>query len=359
MLLRHLWLSGFRNYADASLELAPTLTAILGDNGQGKTNLLEAVGYLASLSSFRGAPGDALVRAGDDRAVIRAEGERDGRELLIEAELVANGRNRIQVNRQKLARSKDLLGAIRVSVFAPDDLQMVKGGPGTRRTYLDDALVALHPRNHSLRTELDRVLRQRNALLRQSGGRLDEAAEVTLEVWDAKLVEVGEALAAARTDLVTSLAEPLRERYQRLAGRDTPIEATYTSAWHDRGLADALADARRDELRRGVTLVGPHRDDLSLFIGGLPARSHASQGEQRSMALALRLAAHYVVTEAVGSAPVLLLDDVFSELDPARAAALVETLPEGQSVLTSATGLPTGVKAERTVHVRDGRLEAP
>ena len=302
MLLRHLWLTDFRSYEQAELPLADGLTAIVGENGQGKTNLLEAVAYLATLSSFRGAPTEALVRAGAPSATVRAEAERDGRSLLIEAELVAGGRSRIQVNRQRLARSRDLLGALRVSVFAPDDLELVKGGPSLRRRYLDETLVAEHPRHDQLRTELERVLRQRNALLRQSGGRLTPEVEVTLEVWDTKLVQVGEALADERVSLLERLGPALASAYDRVAHTRAEVTATYRSEWRDQGLAEALAEARRDELRRGVSLVGPHRDDVELTIGGLPARTHASQGEQRSLALALRLSAHHVVAEAAGSA---------------------------------------------------------
>lgn len=354
MLLRNLWLTDFRSYPSVELELGTGLTALLGDNGEGKTNLLEAVGYLATLSSFRGAPNDALVRRGATQAVVRAEGERDGRALLIEAEITPAGRGRVQVNRQRLARARDLLGALRVSVFAPDDLELVKGGPAERRRYLDDALVATDPRLDALRSDLDRVLRQRNALLRQSGGRLTDEIELTLAVWDTKLIDVGEALAAAREALIARLAPVLASAYEQVAHRGEEIVAGYVATWRAVGLGAALQEVRRDELRRGVSLVGPHRDDLALTIGGLPARTHASQGEQRSLALALRLAAHHVVTDATGSAPVLLLDDVFSELDPDRSAALLEHLPAGQTLLTSAAGLPPGAHPDVVLRVSGG-----
>jgi DNA replication and repair protein RecF len=356
VLLRRLWLTDFRGYEEVEVTFGEGLTAIVGENGEGKTNLLEAVGYLATLSSFRGAPSDALVRVGAGQATVRAEAEREGRNLLIEAELVPGGRSRIQVNRQRLPRARDLLGALRVSVFAPDDLELVKGGPAERRRYLDDALVAAHPRHDQLRTELDRVLRQRNALLRQSGGRLSPDVEVTLEVWDSKLVEVGEALTRERVGLLEDLGPVLAQAYDQVAHVEAEVTATYQSSWRSQGLASALAAARRDELRRGVTLVGPHRDDLELAIGGLPARTHASQGEQRSLALALRLAAHQVVTAAAGSPPVLLLDDVFSELDPGRSGALLDSLPAGQTLLTTAGGLPPGAEPEQVLVVEKGRV---
>jgi DNA replication and repair protein RecF len=353
--LRSLWLTDFRNYAHAELHLAPGLTAIIGANGEGKSNLLEAIGYLATLGSFRGAPTEALVRRGAATAVLRAEGVRDDRELLIEAEISPGGRGRVQVNKQRLARARDLLGALRVSVFAPDDLALVKDGPGERRGYLDDALVALRPSNDALRSELDRVLRQRNALLRQSGGRMTPEIETTLAVWDEKLVEVGESFADKRMDLIELLRPELGQAYAEVADGPVEIEVTYESTWRAKGLAEALQEARRDELRRGVTLVGPHRDELAISIAGLPSRTHASQGEQRSLALAMRLAAHAVVTEAVGEPPILLLDDVFSELDPGRSRALVEHLPKGQAVLTTATDLPPDTHPDEVVRVENGR----
>lgn len=359
MLLRRLWLADFRSYEAADVALAPGLTMVLGANGQGKTNLLEAIGYLATLGSFRGAPNDALVRSGASRAVVRAEGERDGRDLLIEAEIGTAGRSRVQVNRQRLSRSRDLLGALRTTVFSPDDLSLVKGGPGERRKYLDDLLVACHGRYDGLIGDVERVLRQRNALLKHcfGGSRFDESARRTLEVWDAKLTESGEALARARSDLVTQLEPVLHSSYSAVAlGVGSDVRVSYLAPWLAGGLAAALQAARGDELRRGLTLVGPHRDDLSVELNGLPARTHASQGEQRSLALAMRLAGHEVVSAAAGSAPVLLLDDVFSELDAERSDALLALLPPGQTVLSSALGIPPGATPELVLHVENSKV---
>jgi len=356
MRLDRVWLTDLRSYESAELELAPGLTALLGDNGQGKTNVLEAIAWLATLTSFRGAPTEALIREGAERAVIRAEGEREGRAILLEAELVASGRNRVQVNRQPLKRARELLGVLRVTVFAPDDLDLVKGGPGERRRYLDDALVASHPRYDALRSEVDKVLKQRNALLKGAGGRLDESAAFTLDVWDAKLAESGGALASARQNLLERLVPVLSQTYDAVANRPAEVTATYVADWADAGLAEALAASRKDDLRRGVSTVGPHRDDMDVRVAGLPSRTHASQGEQRSLALALRLAVHRVITEVTGSTPVLLLDDVFSELDPDRSDALLVNLPPGQTVLTSASGLPPKANPDLILHIRDGRI---
>jgi DNA replication and repair protein RecF len=268
----------------------------------------------------------------------------------------------VTVNKQRLRRSADLLDALRVSVFSPDDLELVKGGPAARRRYLDDTLVALHPRHDALRRDLERILRQRTSLLRQSasssqgGRRLTPDIATTLDVWDAKLVSAGEALADARADLVTRLEPALAKAYGDLAAERGAITAHYDAPWRPAGLAAGLAAARAEELRRGVCLVGPHRDDLGLRVNALPARTHASQGEQRSLALALRLAAHRLVAEALDEVPVLLLDDVFSELDPGRTSALLASLPPGQTVLTTAGPLPEGAVPDQVVTVAAGRL---
>ena len=358
MRVTRLWLTNFRNYTTAELEPDPDgLTVIVGSNGEGKTNLLEAIGYLATLSSFRGAPGEALIRQGCGSAVVRAEGERDDRALLIEAELNAGGRDRIQVNRQPLKRARDLLGALRVSVFAPDDLVLVKGGPGERRRFLDDVLVALHPKHDALQRDVDRVLRQRNTLLRQSGGKLSPEVASTLDVWDAKLATTGTALVEAREELVARLEPEIAKAYDQVAHTAADVSVGYQRSWSG-PLADAVAASRPDDLRRGVTLIGPHRDEVALAIGGLPGRTHASQGEQRSLALALRLAAHRVVGEAVGASPVLLLDDVFSELDPDRSEALLTHLPPGQALLTTAGLVPESARPGTLVRVSGGALVA-
>lgn len=357
MIVERLELVDFRNYRSASFELTTGTTAILGKNGQGKTNLAESLAYLATLSSFRGAPPDALVRVGADLAVIRATvRDDDGREVLIEAELSRVGRNRVQVNRQRLAKVRDLLGVMRVSVFAPDDLIMIKGGPGERRRFLDDTLVALKTSYDAMRLELDRVVRQRNTLLKQSGGRLTEEVELTLDVWDARFVDLGERLGHARATLVARCQPMVSEAYEQLAGESVAVELIYEPEWRSTGLAAALAGARHVDLRRGVSTVGPHRDEVSIGLDGLAARTHASQGEQRTLALALRLAAHRLVAERTESTPVLVLDDVLSELDPDRAIALLGSLPLGQVVITSASPLPPAADPDRIIEISDGTV---
>ncbi len=356
MELARLWLTDFRSYAAAEVELDPSLTAVVGANGEGKSNLLEAIGWLGGLRSFRAAPTEALVRVGAERAIVRGEGRRDGRDLLVECEIAPGGRSRMLVNRQPVRRARDGLEFLRAVVFSPDDLELVKGGPGERRRYLDDLLVALDPRLDATRSDLEKILRQRGALLKQSRGRLTPEVETTLEVWDARLTQAGEALADARASLVADLGPVVDTAYRDLAGGGAVV-LRYAPPWREGGLLAALHDARRDELRRGVSLVGPHRDELEVTLAGLPARTHASQGEQRSVALALRLAAARLVASVLDTAPLLLLDDVFSELDPDRSAALLAHLPPGQTVITTATALPTGTVPGRVLRVHDGQID--
>lgn len=356
MLVGDLELIRFRNYDELHIELAPTVTVVIGDNGQGKSNLLEAVGYLATLASFRSSPLDALIADGHDTAVVRANGTRDERSLLLEAELTRNGRNRTFVNRQPLRRSRDLLGALRVTVFSPDDLDMVKQGPGIRRRFLDDLLVAVATRNDALRGDLDKILRQRNALLKQAKGRLTTDVAATLDVWDAKLGEVGTALATERVGLVETVRPLLDEAYRALAGGGNHVDLTYEPEWLNDGLIARLGAARSDDIRRGVTTVGPHRDDVVFTVNGRPARTHASQGEQRTLALALRLASHRVVASSTGSPPILLLDDVFSELDASRSTALLRNLPAGQTLLTTAGDVPAETQPAQVLRIERGSV---
>ena len=350
-----LTLVDFRSYAEVEVAFAAELTAVVGANGQGKTNLLEAVGFAAGLGSLRGAADGALIRDGSEAAVIRCEAcLDDDREVLVEAQITRGRPNRLMINRQRVARRSDLLGVLAVTVFSPDDLALVKGEPAGRRRWLDDALGTVRPAHSVLRGDLGRILRQRNALLRQAAGRVTSDVALTLDVWDAKLSATGDELRRRRLELLDAMRPRLAAAYGRVARHGAQADATYLSSWGEEPLADALGAARKDDLRRATSTIGPHRDDVALWIDGRPARSHASQGEQRSLALALRLAVDAAVRERRGVRPVLLLDDVFSELDRDRAAALLETLPEGQRILTAATGLPGGVRPDCTIRIRGG-----
>lgn len=357
MIIQHLELTNFRNYQATTIELTRGVTAVIGNNGQGKTNLVEALGYLATLKSFRGVPNEALIRTGSDSAVLRATVlHPDGREVLIETELVRTGRNRSLVNKQRLARSRDLLGVLRTTVFSPEDLELVKASPSVRRDFVDDALVALQPKLDGLCSEIEKVLKQRNSLLKQSGGRLTSEVATTLDVWDAKLAELGTTLGDERARLVSHISPRVSKAYEELAEKATPIGLVYEPEWRKIGLASELVTSRMDDIRRGTSTVGPHRDDIDLLINGLPARTHASQGEQRTLALAMRLAVHRMLTETYGSPPVLILDDVLSELDPDRAAALLRHFPEGQVLITTAGYLPETAHPDRIVRIAQGSV---
>ena len=344
MHLVSLAVTDFRNLTDAVIEPdAEGTTVITGPNGAGKTSLLESIAYLATLQSFRGAPKEALVRRGADHAILRAETSVDDRSLTIEAELTAAGRSRTQVNRQVVRRRGDLHPALRVTVFSPEDIGVVRSGPADRRRFLDETLAVVDPKAARAGEEVEKVLRQRAALLRSAGRRLGPEEIATLDVWDARLGESGTRLVEAREHLVDQLT-PLTERHlARLAGGPTSIRLAYQRSWTG-DLAEALERVRDRDLQRGVSTVGPHRDELELTVEGLPSRTHASQGEQRSLALALQLAAHELATFQLGSAPVLLLDDVFSELDPRRSRALLEGIPRGQALLTTAQPAPREVQ---------------
>lgn len=353
--LHKLWLTDFRSYREVAVELPIGTTAVVGRNGQGKTNLLEAIAYLSG-SSLRGATTEAMVRVGAERAVVRAEATRGPRDLLIEAEVAARGRSRMQLNRQAVRRRRDLLEAMSVTVFSPDDLVLVKGGPGERRTWLDEAIAGLDPSADALRADVDKVLKQRNALLKGVRGRLDASAALTLDVWDDRFVRAGEALAVRRAAVLTELTPQIEIAYSDLAGRELPVRSEYEAPWRTQGLAFELAAARDQDLRRGVTTVGPHRDEVALALDGLPARTHASQGEQRSLALAMRLAVHRSIAEASGVSPILLLDDVLSELDDGRGEGLLAHLPPGQTLLTTAGALPTQTRPDLVLRVADGTV---
>jgi DNA replication and repair protein RecF len=351
--LRHLELTDFRTFRTAGISPEPEgTTAITGANGTGKTSVLEALAYLGTRRSFRGAPPEAMVRTGAESAIVRASFDTPETSVLVEAEIGAAGRSRTRVNRKDASGRKVLAAAAPCTVFSPDDLTLISGGPRGRRDLLDDALGLLDAEGARAADETDRVLRQRAALLRQAGGRATADVATTLEVWDQRLADAGTVLVAARQRIVAELEPLVGGAYSRLAGAagQPNVEQRYQPSWEG-DLLDALAVSRKDDLRRGLNTVGPHRDELVIVLDGREARTHASQGEQRCLALALRLGLHQLVRVRTTVAPTLLLDDVFSELDPARSRALVDELPEGQSILTTASPLPEGIAVARTVPV--------
>jgi DNA replication and repair protein RecF len=360
----------FRNHDRAEVELPAGVSVLVGPNGVGKTNLLEAVGYLATLGSHRVGQDASLIRAGAASAVIRAAVRRAGRRLLVDVELRPGSGVRGRVNGAAVPRARDLLGVVRATLFAPEDLGLVRGDPEERRRFLDTLATQRLPRYHGSRQDYDRVLRQRNTLLRSAAGRLPAAALATLEVWDEKLALAGAEIWSERIRLVAALTPRVELAYQRLAGRDDAVDIAYVSSVAGPGAADPdpakLAQALRErlvadrtrEVERGLTLSGPHRDDLSLAVRGLPARTHASHGEAWSLALALRLGSHRLLTEE-GEEPILLMDDVFAELDRQRRDRVAEAaLAAEQTIVTAAVAeeLPAALTAT-VFHVEPGSVQ--
>ncbi|WP_369357617.1 DNA replication/repair protein RecF [Streptomyces sp. cg2] len=350
MHVSHLSLADFRSYARVEVPLDPGVTAFVGPNGQGKTNLVEAVGYLATLGSHRVSSDAPLVRMGADRAIVRAAVVQGERQQLVELELNPGKANRARINRSSQVRPRDVLGIVRTVLFAPEDLALVKGDPGERRRFLDELITARSPRMAGVRSDYDRVLKQRNTLLktaalaRRHGGRQMDLS--TLDVWDQHLARAGAELLAQRLDLIAALRPLADKAYEQLAPGGGPLGLEYRGSAGEAAAAGnreelygvllaALGEARRSEIERGVTLVGPHRDDLLLKLGQLPAKGYASHGESWSYALALRLAS-YELLRAEGNEPVLVLDDVFAELDTRRRERLAELVAPGEQVLVTA-----------------------
>src|SRR3954451_18147166 len=351
MHVSHLSLHAFRSYDSLELSLDRGVTVLVGANGQGKTNIVEAVDYLSRLSSHRVAGDAALVKQGAEQAVVRASVVKEDREAVLEVEINPGRANRARVNRSALPRARDIVGLLRTVLFSPEDLTLVKGEPGDRRRFLDDLLVLRAPRLAGVRADYERVLRQRNALLKTAAGRgsRDEYFDSTLAVWDEQLVGFGAELTAARAGLVLALQPLVSEAYAAVAkdAERTDVQVSYEPSvghsgrteWSRDTVAEAFAeqlrDRRTEELRRAVTLVGPHRDELALAVGTLPAKGYASHGESWSFALALRLAAGNLL-RAEGDDPVLILDDVFAELDTLRRDRLADLVADAEQLLVTA-----------------------
>jgi DNA replication and repair protein RecF len=343
--LRRLAVSDFRSWESAELDLEPGVTVLVGPNGVGKTNLVEAAAYLATLGSHRVATDAPLVRRGAQRAIVRGLVVHHGRELAVELEIAPGRANRARVNRASVPRPRDVLGILRTVLFAPEDIALVRGDPGERRRFLDDLLVSRHPRYAAVRSDYDRVLRQRSALLKtvRAGARGGDLG--TLDVWDGHLARHGAALLAGRLELVTALAPLAVDAFAEVAPTSEPIALRYRSSLDgelpgtadelEALLLDELARVRRQEMERGVCLVGPHRDDVELRLGDGPAKGYASHGESWALALALRLASYRLLC-ADDVEPVLVLDDVFAELDTRRRTALAAVARRAEQVLITA-----------------------
>lgn len=376
MHVRHLSIGDFRSYPSAELALEPGITTLVGLNGQGKTNLVEAIGYVASLSSHRVATDQPMVRFGSDRAIVRCAVVRDGRESLVELEITPGRANRAKLNRSPLPRTRDVLGTLRTVLFAPEDLALIKGDPGERRRFLDDLLVQRQPRWSGVRSDYDKILKQRGALLKSAAALLgsrrgrgrrsssapegvDPRAAVedalrTLEIWDDNLATLGSQLLYARLRLLRDLVPHLQEAYREVSANQSEATAVYRSSLHEEAaeaiaagevpepeqlraaMLESMARVRDQEVERGVNLVGPHRDDVVLGLGEMPAKGYASHGESWSFALALRLAAYHLLRHDLGDDPVLVLDDVFAELDSGRRERLAAMVADCEQVLITA-----------------------
>lgn len=380
MHVRHLTLKDFRSYPDADVALTPGITTLIGLNGQGKTNLVEAIGYLATLGSHRVATDQPLVRFGASQAILRGAVVRNGHETMVEIEITPGRANRARLGRAPVSRPRDVLGTVRTVLFAPEDLALVKGDPSERRRFLDDLLVQRQPRWAGVRSEYDKVLKQRNALLKSAapvlrrggrGGRggqrsgparpgdppLEEARESalhTLDVWNEHLANVGSQLLYARLRLLRDLLPDLGESYDAVSASRARATARYKSSLHEevaeriaagdvpeiaelrQAMLERLAAVRAAEIERGISLVGPHRDDVVLSLGDLPAKGYASHGESWSFALGLKLAAYRLLARDLGDDPVLVLDDVFAELDSGRRERLAVLIDGCEQVLITA-----------------------
>lgn len=396
MYISDLALTNFRNYRDQVIAFPPGVITLVGKNGQGKTNAIEAIAYLATFSSHRVAADKALVRQGSDGAVVRAKAVVAGREELLEIEIIAGRANRARLNRGQV-RPRDLLGIVHAVVFAPEDLSLVRGDPGVRRDFLDTLSMQMRPAYAALKSDYDKVIRQRSALLkeiRRSTRYVDDTAYSTLAVWDSQLIELGARIMAQREALITTLAEPTDQAYEQIS--DTPSHAhlTYQPAlgieipdgdetpgkdennlsdgahpqlaeredYYRESLAAGIEKVRDAELQRAVCLVGPHRDELLLELGTLPAKGYASHGECWSLALALRLASYQVLAQTgPDDQPLLILDDVFAELDALRRARLATMISQAEQVfITAAVGddLPAELRGI-TYRVENGVITAP
>ena len=377
MYVAHLSLHDFRSYPAVEVEIGPGVTSFVGRNGQGKTNLVEAIDYLSSLASHRVSTDAPLVRHGAEQAVVRAAVVRDERRAVLEIEINPGRSNRARINRSPLPKARELLGLVRTVVFSPEDLALVKGDPAERRRFLDGLLVQLTPRYAGTRSDYDRVLKQRNSLLKSAGAARRggasgqgsiESALSTLAVWDHRLAELGAEIMRQRARLVEDLTPLVGKAYEavaRGARRDDAtlayqpsfeVQSEETAPLEDQ-LLGAIEARRRDELDRGLSLVGPHRDDLALGLGELPVKGYASHGESWSFALALRLAS-YDLLRAGGDDPILVLDDVFAELDSSRRAQLADLVADAEQVLITAA-VPDDVPLQlrgRRFTVADGQV---
>lgn len=361
MWVKRLHLVDFRSYDEIDLALDPGAVVLLGPNGQGKTNIVEAIAYCAALDSHRVHGDAALVRSGAERAVIRMTVVVGDRETTVELQLNPGKSNRVQINGQPVTRNRDVVGTVRCSLFAPEHLRLVKGDPADRRRFLDTVMVQVAPRYIAVRADFERVLKQRNAALRSLASAPGSEAEAVLTAWDDRYVPIAAELTWGRINAVRQLADVVADSYRRISPAADQVEVEYESSvaesrrWDSKDVVAAdlqqeLAVRHRDEVRRGVTLVGPHRDDMALSLNGHAARGYASHGEAWSLALALQLASFHVLHRIADDPPVLVLDDVFAELDEKRRDRLLDAVADAEQVLVTAA-VPADVPARLNAQI--------
>ena len=382
MHVKHLTLSNFRNYSTVELPLAQGINLLVGKNGQGKTNLAEAIFYAATLSSHRVSGYLPLIKQGESKGIIRLLARFEDRENLLELELTTEGSNRARINKSETPRVRDVLGYVNAVIFSPEDLDIVKRDPSNRRAFIDELIVQLTPRMAGVYSDYDRVLKQRNTLLKSARNMSASASGLsTLDSWDQSLVRIGSEIIAARFDITSRLAPYLQAAYSAIADEknDPSIRIKSSLATNDidpdgsetflntgdrqeieKLFQSRLAEVRSKEMERGITLVGPHRDDLLLLLGTLPAKGYISHGESWSYALALKLAsADLIRKDARAGDPVLILDDVFAELDSTRRSRLAALVSHNEQVIITAAvaeDVPSELSAIR-FNVLAGSLE--
>ena len=357
MFIKWLELHDFRNYGELRFEPAQSgITLIVGDNGQGKTSLIEAICYLVSRRSFRGASKETVISYDSNEAIIRAGfSSSQKRDILLEASLSRTRRDRFLFNKQSISKVSESTNVIPITVFAAQDIDVVRGAPAMRRDFLDGCVATLYPRGSSVIAAVERVLRQRAMLLKQSGGVLTPEISSTLDVWDSQLSQYGSKLVEFRQELVSLIAPYVNDAYRKISGTRETISLNYRTSWTGE-LRDELVKIRKDDLRKQANGLGPHRDELDIELDSHSVRHNGSQGEQRTAAYALKVAFHSMYKDRTGEDPILLLDDVFSELDSSRSEAILNSVLATQTIMTTTGDLPGIVHPALKITVNRGVL---
>ena len=357
MILVNFEIYDFRNYQFARIEsIPPGIVAIVGNNGQGKTSIIEAIGYLSNKNSFRGASKDVIIRYGQDQSVIRGGFVSSlGRDLLIEASISKTHPDKFFINKQQQSRVSHLSNTVPTTIFSSNDIEVVRGSPSLRRNFLDSGVSMIYPKGDSVISAVEKILRQRATLLKQSGGKLTPEISATLEVWDRQLSFYGEQLVKFRQDLLNLISPYISKAYKEISESGDQMSLAYAKSW-DGDLIDELGKSRAEDLRRQVNSIGPHRDDLEINLNNHPVKHNGSQGEQRTAAFALKVALHSLYRETTGEDPILLLDDVFSELDEDRSMALLGSISAKQTFITTTGTIPGVVEPSLQISVKKGSI---